>query len=117
MPYEPGRYPGPEPTSRARSSRSPSRDRELSTAGAIAEQIVAEVVSAGGNITLEDLRAYKAVVRAPMRGTYRGYEILSMPPPSSGGVHIVEILNTLEVLPIGFLGPNSAEPSTSWSRR
>jgi gamma-glutamyltranspeptidase/glutathione hydrolase len=77
--------------------------------GAIGEQIVAEVVRAGGNLTLDDLRAYQAVVRAPVRGSYRGYEILSMPPPSSGGVHIVQILNTLEDLPIGFLGPNSAE--------
>ena len=77
--------------------------------GAIGEQIVAEVARAGGNLTTDDLRAYKAVVRAPVRGAYRGYEILSMPPPSSGGVHIVQILNTLEDLPIGFLGPNSAE--------
>ena len=44
-----------------------------------------------------------------MRGSYRGYEILSMPPPSSGGVHIIQILNILEDVPIGFLGHNGAE--------
>ena len=51
---------------------------------------------AGGHLTLDDLEAYEAVVREPVRGTYRGYEILSMPPPSSGGVHIIQILNMLE---------------------
>ena len=49
-----------------------------------------------------------AVVREPVRGTYRGYEIVSMPPPSSGGVHIIQILNILEGFPIGDLGTNSA---------
>ena len=108
VPYEPG-----ETLVQSDLARSlkliAERGPEAFYGGAIGEQIVAEVVRAGGNLTLDDLRAYKAVVRAPVRGTYRGYEILSMPPPSSGGVHIVEILNTLEDLPIGFLGPNSAE--------
>jgi gamma-glutamyltranspeptidase/glutathione hydrolase len=49
------------------------------------------------------------MARAPVKGTYRGYEILSMPPPSSGGVNIVQILNILEGFPIGFLGPNGAD--------
>ena len=77
--------------------------------GPIAEQIVAEVEGAGGHLTVEDFQKYEAVVREPVRGTYRGYEIASMPPPSSGGVHIVQILNTLEGVPIGFLGHNGAE--------
>jgi gamma-glutamyltranspeptidase/glutathione hydrolase len=47
-------------------------------------------------MTLDDLKTYRAVLRAPVRGSYRGYEIVSMPPPSSGGVHLVEMLNILE---------------------
>jgi gamma-glutamyltranspeptidase/glutathione hydrolase len=77
--------------------------------GPVARAIVDEVDRAGGNLTLDDLEAYQAVVRTPVAGSYRGYEIRSMPPPSSGGVLIVEILNTLEGVPISYLGPNSAE--------
>ncbi|KGF70612.1 gamma-glutamyltranspeptidase [Hoeflea sp. BAL378] len=77
--------------------------------GAVAEAIVASVKDAGGSISLEDLAGYKAVIREPVRGSYRGYDIVSMPPPSSGGVHIIEILNVLEDYPIGFLGHNSSE--------
>ena len=77
--------------------------------GPIGEKIVAAVARAGGHLTIDDFRNYEAVVRAPVRGDYRGYEIVSMPPPSSGGVHIVQILNTLEGFPIGFLGHNGAE--------
>jgi gamma-glutamyltranspeptidase/glutathione hydrolase len=61
-----------------------------------AERIVAAVAAAGGVMTRDDLTAYRAVVREPVRGTYRGYEVVSMPPPSSGGVHLVELLNILE---------------------
>ena len=63
----------------------------------------------GGLITEEDLAAYEAVVREPVKGTYRGYEIVSMPPPSSGGAHVIQILNILEGFPIGELGFGSAE--------
>jgi gamma-glutamyltranspeptidase / glutathione hydrolase len=77
--------------------------------GSIAEKIVAEVSRAGGNLTVDDFESYRAMLREPVRGTYRGYEIVSMPPPSSGGVHIIQILNTLEDVPIGELGPESAE--------
>jgi gamma-glutamyltranspeptidase/glutathione hydrolase len=77
--------------------------------GPIGEKIVAEVARAGGHLTIDDFSNYEAVVREPVRGDYRGYEIVSMPPPSSGGVHIVQILNTLEGFPIGFLGHNGAE--------
>jgi gamma-glutamyltranspeptidase/glutathione hydrolase len=82
---------------------------EVFYGGPIGEKIVAEVGRAGGHLTIDDLRGYQAVVREPVRGDYRGYEIASMPPPSSGGVHIVQILNTLEGFPIGFLGAGSAE--------
>ena len=77
--------------------------------GPIAESIVAAVGSAGGHLTIDDFRSYQARVREPVRGDYRGFEIVSMPPPSSGGVHIVQILNTLEGFPIGFLGAGGAE--------
>ncbi len=77
--------------------------------GPIAERIVAAVGRAGGHLTIDDFRSYEAVVREPVRGDYRGFEIVSMPPPSSGGVHIVQILNTLEGFPIGFLGAGGAE--------
>ncbi len=78
-------------------------------AGETAQKIADAVQAAGGRITLDDMANYEAVLRDPVRGTYRGYEIVSMPPPSSGGVHIIQILNTLEGYPIGWLGPNSAE--------
>jgi gamma-glutamyltranspeptidase/glutathione hydrolase len=64
--------------------------------GPIAEKIVAGVRGAGGLMTLDDLMAYRPVIRTPVRGTYRGYDIVSMPPPSSGGVHLIEMLNVLE---------------------
>ncbi|WP_255435695.1 gamma-glutamyltransferase [Paracoccus sp. S1E-3] len=77
--------------------------------GPMAEAIARSVTEAGGNMTAEDMAAYKAVAREPVRGTYRGYEVVSMPPPSSGGVHLIQILNTLEGYPIGALGQNSSE--------
>ena len=64
--------------------------------GAIADQIAAEMKNNGGLITKADLANYKAVERTPVSGEYRGYQVFSMPPPSSGGIHIVQILNILE---------------------
>ena len=64
--------------------------------GAVAELLVEQVSSLGGFITLEDLEKYQPVEREPIAGTYRGYEIVSMPPPSSGGIALVELLNILE---------------------
>ncbi len=78
-------------------------------AGPIAEAIAARVTEIGGAMTPADLADYEPVVRKPVTGTYRGYEIHSMPPPSSGGVHIVQILNILEGFPIGYLGHNTAD--------
>lgn len=77
--------------------------------GPVAEAIAKSVTDAGGAMTIEDMANYKAIMREPVKGTYRGYEIVSMPPPSSGGVHLIQILNTLEGYPIGALGENSAE--------
>lgn len=64
--------------------------------GKVAELLVAQVFSLGGYITLEDLEKYQPVEREPIIGTYRGYEIISMPPPSSGGIALVQLLNILE---------------------
>jgi gamma-glutamyltranspeptidase/glutathione hydrolase len=63
----------------------------------------------GGLITEEDLALYEAVEREPVRGTYRGYEVISMPPPSSGGIAIVEALNILEGYDLRAMGHNSAQ--------
>jgi len=77
--------------------------------GPVGERIAAEMRTHGGLITLDDLRAYRARIREPVSGTYRGHRIVSMPPPSSGGVHLVQILNVLEGYPIAFLGANGAD--------
>jgi gamma-glutamyltranspeptidase/glutathione hydrolase len=72
--------------------------------GRTAELIVQEMSAHGGLITLEDLARYEPRVRTPLRGTYRGYEVLSMPPPSSGGTALIAMLNILEGYPVGELG-------------
>jgi gamma-glutamyltranspeptidase/glutathione hydrolase len=64
--------------------------------GPIADEIADAVKAAGGVMTADDLRDYRAVERPPVRGTYRGYDVISMPPPSSGGVNLIEMLNILE---------------------
>ena len=64
--------------------------------GPIAHKLAAAVQEAGGVMTVDDLKDYHAVERTPVRGSYRGYDIVSMPPPSSGGVGLVEMLNILE---------------------
>lgn len=77
--------------------------------GEIATKIAREMQSHGGTMTLEDLKAYKVVERQPIIGDYRGYKVVTMPPPSSGGVHLIEILNMLEHYPIKEDGVNSAK--------
>ena len=77
--------------------------------GRIAAAIASSVKAAGGVMTEADLAAYRAVIRAPVTGSYRGYEIASMPPPSSGGVHLVQILNILEGFDLAGFGAGSAE--------
>lgn len=72
--------------------------------GAIAEEIVSEMRSSGGIVSKEDLAEYRACRRDPVRGTYRGYEILSAPPPSSGGTILLEILNVVEGFDLGAMG-------------
>lgn len=77
--------------------------------GETARKLVKAVNEAGGNMSLQDLVNYKAIARVPVKGDYRGYEIVSMPPPSSGGIHIVQILNILEGYPLKDYGQNSAQ--------
>ena len=64
--------------------------------GPIADKLAAAVVAAGGVMTADDLKDYQAIERTPVRGNYRGYDIVSMPPPSSGGIELIEMLNILE---------------------
>jgi gamma-glutamyltranspeptidase/glutathione hydrolase len=77
--------------------------------GWIADRIAADMAANGGLITKKDLAAYEAKERAPVRGTYRGYDIIAMPPPSSGGVALVEMLNILEPFDLKAKDRNSAE--------
>jgi gamma-glutamyltranspeptidase/glutathione hydrolase len=78
-------------------------------AGKTAELIVAEMQRGGGLVDAESLAAYRPVVRDVARGTYRGYDIVTMPPPSSGGVHVIQMLNMLENFPVAKLGAGSAD--------
>jgi gamma-glutamyltranspeptidase/glutathione hydrolase len=77
--------------------------------GETARLIVNDMKRNNGLMTLEDLRGYVAKERAPLRGVYRGHEIISMPPPSSGGAVLIEMLNILEGYDLGKLDANSSE--------
>lgn len=76
--------------------------------GPVAEKLAKAISDAGGIMTPADLKSYQAVIRAPVRGTYRGYDIVSMPLPSSGGVVLVETLNILEGFQLPDLKQGSA---------
>jgi gamma-glutamyltranspeptidase/glutathione hydrolase len=77
------------------------RGPEAFYSGRIAKQIVETMREHGGLVSLEDLRAYEAKLRQPLRGTFRGYEILSVPSPSSGGILLIHMLNVLEPVELG----------------
>ncbi|WP_050464456.1 gamma-glutamyltransferase [Herbaspirillum autotrophicum] len=77
--------------------------------GAIAKKIVAEMAKHNGLITSDDLKKYKVVEREPVVGNYRGYQVMSMPPPSSGGIHIIQMMNILERYPLKEYGADSAQ--------
>ena len=77
--------------------------------GAIADQIADEMKKNGGLISKADLAEYKAVERRPVSGDYRGYQVYSMPPPSSGGIHIIQILNILSQFDMHQYGFGSAD--------
>lgn len=77
--------------------------------GALARELAASIQKGGGLITADDLAHYEVKEREPVRGTYRGYEVITAPPPSSGGVALIEILNILEGFDLGKLGNRSSE--------
>ena len=77
--------------------------------GPVAGLIEAEMKKGGGLITRDDLKSYRPVEREPVRGTYQGFEIVSMPPPSSGGVHVIQMLNILEGYDLKKFGQDSAD--------
>lgn len=84
------------------------RGRDGFYRGTTARRLAADMRRHGGLITEQDLAGYMAQERPPVRGTYRGWEILSMPPPSSGGTALIEMLNLLERFEVSSLGHNTA---------
>lgn len=77
--------------------------------GEIGDKIIAQIQDHQGIMQKSDLRAYKVVERQPVMGNYKGYQIVTMPPPSSGGIHVVQMLNILEQFPLQQWGANSAQ--------
>ncbi|MFP5265141.1 MAG: gamma-glutamyltransferase [Blastocatellia bacterium] len=77
--------------------------------GKTAQMIASDMKANGGLITLRDLKEYEPTIRKPIKGTYRGYDILTMPPPSSGGVALIEMLNMLEGYKLSEYGSSSSE--------
>ncbi len=75
--------------------------------GAVADSIVAEMQRGGGIISKADLANYKAIWRKPITGNYRGYEVITMPPPSSGGIALVQLLESVEPYPLERWGFNA----------
>ncbi len=77
--------------------------------GKTADLLVAEMARGGGLISHDDLASYRSVWREPIRSTYKGFQIVSMPPPSSGGVLLAQMLNMLEPYDLGAMGYGSAD--------
>ena len=77
--------------------------------GETARRIAQAMAENGGTITLEDLKNYRAVEREPLRGSYRGYDIVTMPPPSSGGIALLQMLKMIEPHDVAALGNDSSE--------
>ncbi|MCC7008407.1 MAG: gamma-glutamyltransferase [Acidobacteria bacterium] len=108
VPYEPGDVlvqPDLAKTLQRIADRGPAGFYE----GETARLIEREMQRQGGLITQDDLRAYRALVRPVLRGAYRGYDVLTMPPVSSGGVAIIEMLNVLEGYDLARMGAGSAQ--------
>jgi gamma-glutamyltranspeptidase/glutathione hydrolase len=93
----------------ARTLRLIADDPQSFYSGEIARQIAASMRAHGGLITLEDLAAYRPIERQPLRANYRGYEIAATPPPSGGGVSLVQSLNILENFDLDAMGAGSAD--------
>jgi gamma-glutamyltranspeptidase / glutathione hydrolase len=86
-----------------------ARDPDDFYHGAMARELAASIQKGGGLITANDLSRYEVKEREPVRGTYRGYEIIGAPPPSSGGTALIEILNILEGYDLSKAGRRSVE--------
>jgi len=76
--------------------------------GETARRIAAAMAAHGGNLTLDDLKNYRVAERTPLRGHYRGHDIMTMPPPSSGGIALLQMFGMLEPFDVAALGHNSA---------
>lgn len=83
--------------------------------GEIAEKIIAAIQADGGIMTMDDLAGYDVSFRTPVTGNYRGVEIISAPPASSGGTHVIELLNIMENFDLKKMGHNSAESLHAWA--
>lgn len=83
--------------------------------GPVAESIVAAVQADGGSVTLADLAGYLPSYRAPVNGNYRGYDIVSAAPPSSGGTHVIELLNIMEHADLAAMDPYSVDTLHLWA--
>ncbi len=77
--------------------------------GETADSLIAEMVRGGGIMTSEDLRGYRAKIREPLVGSYHDLTVLTMPPPSSGGIALLQMLHCLEAFPVGRLGAGSSQ--------
>src|SRR5262249_39600788 len=77
--------------------------------GELAELLAGEMKTGDGFITMDDLAGYRAKERKPSHGTYRGYDVSGPPPPSSGGIAVVEMLNILEGFDFAKLGPGTTD--------
>lgn len=83
--------------------------------GEIAKKIALEVQKQGGVLTVDDLKNYKPEIREPITGTYRGYTIISTPPASSGGTHVIELLNIMENFDLKKMGDNTPATWHAWT--
>jgi gamma-glutamyltranspeptidase/glutathione hydrolase len=72
--------------------------------GAVGRRVVEHMAREGGLITLDDLARYRTIERAPVRGTYRGFEVAGAAPPTGGGIHVIQMLNILEAFDVAGLG-------------
>lgn len=83
--------------------------------GPVAQSIVDAVQADGGLMTMEDLADYDVSYRTPVRSSYRGFDIISAPPPSSGGTHVIELLNIMENFDVEEMGLNSPQSIHAWA--
>ncbi len=77
--------------------------------GEVPQKVESYMKAQGGMLSARDFAAYKPVAREPVKGTFQGYEVISMPPPSSGGIHVIQMLNLLEPYDLKYFGAGSSE--------